>query len=142
MDHQVVEATAQLTNDKVQFTGSAGTNPPIIFDYYPPAGDGQGYTGLEGFLTSLAACSATSVLAVLRKMRKNVAALRVNAKGIRRDQHPTCFQKISLEFVIDSPDVAAADLQRAIQISEESLCPVWAMIKNNVEVVTAYQIKP
>lgn len=142
MSHEHVEASVALMNDKVQFKGAAGANPPITFDYYPPLGDGQGYTGLEGFLTSLAACSGTAVVFLLRRMHKNIAGCQVHAQGVRRDQHPTCFQKIFLEFVIDSEDVTVADLQKAIQLSEESYCPVWAMIQNNVEVVTTAKINP
>jgi uncharacterized OsmC-like protein len=32
------------------------------------------------------------------------------------------------------------DIQRAIQLAEQSVCPVWQMIKNNVEVATEYRI--
>lgn len=42
-----LEATVNLTNQKVQFTGVSRSNPAIICDYNPPLGDGQGYTGLE-----------------------------------------------------------------------------------------------
>ncbi|UCE41178.1 MAG: hypothetical protein JSV17_17380 [Candidatus Aminicenantes bacterium] len=50
-----LKATVTLSNQKVQSTGEAGSNPPITFDYHPPLGDGEGYTGLEGLLLSLAA---------------------------------------------------------------------------------------
>jgi uncharacterized OsmC-like protein len=30
--------------------------------------------------------------------------------------------------------------QKAIQLSEETYCPVWAMVKNNVEIETDYKI--
>ena len=99
-----VEVTVNLTNQKVQFTGVAGSNPAIICDCKPPVGDGAGYTGLELLLVSLATCSGTSVVHVLRKMRKSVSGFEVHAKGIRREQHPTSFEKIDLEFALHSPD--------------------------------------
>lgn len=73
-------------------------------------------------------------------MRKSVSAFKVNARGVRRDQHPTSFEKIFLEFVVESTDVEDADMRKAVKMSEESVCPVWAMIKNNVEVITEYKI--
>ncbi len=130
-----VEVTVNLTNQKVQFTGVAGSNPAITCDCKPPIGDGAGYTGLELLLVSLAACSGTSVVHVLRKMRKSISRFEIRAKGIRREQHPTCFDKIDIEFVLHSPDAEDADIQKAIQLSEETYCPVWAMLKNNVEVM-------
>jgi putative redox protein len=109
-------------------------------DYFPPLGDGQGYTGLELLLMSLAGCSATSIVYLLRKMEKNVAGFSVRAKGIRREVHPTSFHTIALEFLVTSGDADDASVKRAIHLSEESLCPVWALLKNNVEIKTEYRI--
>ncbi len=40
-----LEINLKLTNEKVQFTGSSRSNPAITCDYFPPIGDGEGYTG-------------------------------------------------------------------------------------------------
>ncbi len=130
-----LEVAVHLTNQKVQFTGVSRSNPAVTFDYDPPLGDGQGYTGLEMLLMSLAACSGTTIVSLLRKMGKSISGFKVNAKGIRRDQHPTSLQKIFLEFVLNSEDTGESDIQKAIQLSEETYCPVWAMLKNNVEII-------
>ena len=135
-----LEVTVYLTNRKVQFTGVSRSNPWITFDYAPPLGDGQGYTGLELLLMSLAACSGTSIVALLRNMKKSILGFEVNGKGIRRDEHPTSFQKIFLEYILNSKDAEDRDIQKAIQLSEETYSPVWAMLKNNVEIVTEYNI--
>ena len=73
-------------------------------------------------------------------MGKTVAGLEVNAKGIRREQPPIKFDKILIEFILKSKDVKDADIQKAIHLAEQSVCPVWQMIKNNVEVVPEYRI--
>lgn len=135
-----LSVTVNLVNDKVQFAGVSRTNPEITCDYFPPLGDGQGYTGLELLLMSLAACSATSVVFLLRNMKKTVSGFKVNARGIRREVHPTSFEKIYLEFILTSGDVDDADIQRAVQLSEEKFCPVWAMLKNNVAIFTESKI--
>lgn len=129
-----------LANQKVQFSCSARSLPAFRADYFPPLGDGQGYTGLELLLLSLAACSATSIVSMLRRMKKNVLDLRVNASGIRREQYPTSFSRIALDFTLTSPDAAAADLEKAIQLSAETYCPVWAMLKGGVEIVPTFKI--
>ena len=131
-----------MTNQKVQFIGVSKSNPDhsITFDYKPPIGEGQGYNGLELLLMSLSGCSATAIVYLLRKMGKTVSGLEVNAKGIRREQPPIKFEKIFLEFILNSKDTKDVDIQKAIQLTEQSVCPVWQMIKNNVEVVPAYKI--
>jgi putative redox protein len=130
----------KLANQKVQFSCSARSLPPVTADYFPPLGDGQGYTGLELLLLSLAACSATSVVSMLRRMKKEIVDLRVNASGIRREQHPTSFSRIDLAFTLISPDCVEADLQKAMQLSAETYCPVWAMLKGGVEIVPTGKI--
>ena len=132
----------RLINEKVKFTGVSNANPdqPITFDYKPPIGDGQGYNGLELLLMSLSGCSATAIVYLLKKMGKTLSGLEVNAKGIRREQPPIKFEKIYLEFILNSKDIKDADIQKAIQLAEQSVCPVWQMIKNNVEVIPEYRI--
>ncbi len=135
-----VSVTVDLINEKVRFSGSARDLPAVSADYFPPFGDGQGYTGLELLLLSLAACSATAIVPLLRRMKKTVSAFHVNASGKRRTQHPTGFEKIDIEFVLTSPDAALADLQKVTRMAEESICPVWAMLKGNVEIVPALKV--
>jgi putative redox protein len=71
---------------------------------------------------------------------KDISGLKVNVKGIKRDQPPIKFEKIFLEFILSSKDTKDVNIQKAIQLAEESVCPVWQMIKDNVEVVTDYKI--
>ena len=142
MSEQQEEVSVRLINRKVQFTGVSNANPdqPITFDYKPPLGDGLGYNGLELLLMSLSGCSATAILYLLRKMGKTVSGLEVNAKGVRREQPPIKFEKIFIEFILNSKDTKDADIQKAIRLAEQSVCPVWQMIKNNVEIVSEYRI--
>jgi putative redox protein len=142
MAEQLEEVSVNLTNDKVLFTGISKSNPsrPVNFDFRPPIGDGQGYNGLELLLMSLAGCSGTTIVYLLRGTGKSLSDFRVNAKGLRRDQPPIKFEKIFLEFVMSSGEIRDADIKKAIQLAEASLCPVWQMVKNNVEITAEYKI--
>ena len=135
-----LEVIVTSTNQKLGYSSSLRSLPPIAMDYIPPLGDGQGYMPLELLLMSLAACAGGTVGLLLKKTGKTVSKIRVHAKGIRRDQHPTCFRQILLAFIVNSSDVKDADMQQAIKLAEESVCPVWAMVKGNVEVSTEYEI--
>ena len=137
---EVLEVSVHSTNQKLGYTGVAKSNPPIIMDYTPPLGDGQGYMPLELLLMSLAYCSGGTLALLLKRMGKSVSAVSVNAKGIRREHSPTSFTKIFLEFSLHSRDAGDGDLQKAIKVAEESVCAVWDMLKGNVEIVTEYKI--
>jgi putative redox protein len=139
--NEQIEATVKLTNEKIQFTGSSRDNREVIMDYFPPLGDGKGYTGLELLLVSFGGCSSTSIVYLLRKMGKSINGFKVNLRGIRKDKPPLSFSQIYMEFIVNSDDVIDSDMQRAIKLSEDSVCPVWDMIKNNVEIITNYKIE-
>jgi putative redox protein len=135
-----LEVTVNSTNQKLGYTGGLRSLPHIAIDYIPPLGDGQGYLPLELLLMSLAACSGGTIGILLRRMGKTVSDIAVHAKGIRREQHPTSFEKIHLRFDLISQDATDPDIRKAIKLAEESLCPVWAMLKNNVEIATEYTV--
>ena len=129
-----------LVNDKLHFKGTVAENDPISIDYTPPLGDNLGYTSLELLLLSLSSCVGSSVLTFLRKMRKTITGLEINATGLRREEHPTCFSKIILNINLTSSDTKEEDLEKVIKLSEETYCPVWALLKGNVEVEVMYTI--
>jgi putative redox protein len=133
-------ASICLINDKLHFRGIADNNIPISIDYTPPYGDSLGYTSLELLLLSLSSCMGSSILLLLRKMNKTIRAFEIHSKGIRREEHPTGFKTIFVEINLKSSDIINADLDKVIKLSEDTYCPVWAMVKGNVEVNVKYNI--
>jgi putative redox protein len=113
----------------------------INIDYPAPIGDGLGYTSLELLLLSLSSCVGSSVSLLLKKMNKNIIDLTIKANGTRRTEHPTYFEKIVLDITLTSNDIDNNSMDRALKLSEESICPVWAHLKNGVEIEINYSIK-
>ncbi len=142
MADNIEEVEVVLVNDKVQFNGISQAHPNmnVTFDYKPPMGDGKGFNGLELLLLSLSGCSGTAVVYLLRKMRKQVSGFKVSATGIRRTELPIKFETITLKFNVESDNATDAEIEKAIRLAEESMCPVWQMIKNNVVVETEFSL--
>jgi len=135
-----LNATISLINDKLNFRGTVGGNIPVSIDYTPPLGDNLGYTSLELLLLSLSSCMGSSILTFLRKMKKTITRFEIHSKGIRKQEHPTGFETIFIEINIVSPDVTENDLDKVIKLSEDTYCPVWAMLKGNVGIIVKYAI--
>jgi len=129
-----------LINDKLNFKGVVEGNESISIDYTPPLGDNLGYTSLELLLLSLSSCLGSAVLTFLRKMKKTITGFEIQSNGIRNSEHPTCFNKITLTINIKSTDTSEDDLKKVIKLSEDTYCPVWAMLKGNVEIEVKYNI--
>jgi len=130
-----LKASIKLINDKLHFEGNVEGNQPVSIDYVPPLGDNLGYTSLELLLLSLSSCLGSAVLLFLRRMNKTITGFSINAHGIRKEDHPTCFKTINLEININSKDCNLDDLNKVIKMAEDTYCPVWAMVKGNVEVI-------
>lgn len=130
-----LKASINLLNNKLHFEGNVEGNNPISIDYVPPFGDNLGYTSLELFLLSLSSCLGSAVLLFLRRMNKNISGLTINSHGLRNEEHPTCFKTITLEVNLKSNDTTPEDFNKVVKLAEDTYCPVWAMIKGNVEVI-------
>jgi len=132
-------ASVMLINDKLLFEGNVNGNEPVLIDYVPPLGDNLGYTSLELLLLSLSSCVGSAMLVVLRKMQKQLQNFEIVSKGIRRQEHPTGFESITLEVLLQSENITVDDMEKVTQLIE-GLCPVLSMVKGNVAVNYIYAI--
>jgi putative redox protein len=123
-----------LLNEKLHFEGKVSGNAPLSIDYTPPLGDNLGYTSLELLLLSLSSCMSSSILVFLRKMKKSISGFEMIASGTRNETHPTGFKSIILDLTLKSEDTSMDELDKIIKLSEETYCPVWSMLKGNVEI--------
>jgi putative redox protein len=113
----------------------------VAMDY--PIVDGESTTGptpLTMLLASLAACSLNSVAVILKKMEQPLAGLGVEVRGTRQTEHPTVLTDVSLEFTVKG-EVDSGAMARALQLSEERLCPVWNMLKASTSIKASFQLE-
>lgn len=136
----LMQADVRLINTGIKFASTVNGREEIITDYVPPLGEGENYTPLELFLVSLCTCAGGTVAPLLRKMGKEVSGLAIHASGERRETHPTGYTHIALAFTLTSANTTREELLHAIELTEQRFCPVWDMIKNNVEVTAEAQV--
>ncbi len=134
-------SSIRLVNDKLNFIGTVDENAPVSIDYIAPLGDDLGYTSLELLLLSLTSCIGSAVLTFLRRMNKTIKNCEINARGLRREEHPTGFRNITVEIVIESPDLTNDDMIKVIKLAEDKYCPVYSMIKGNTDIRIEFNIK-
>lgn len=135
------ELTAAIVlQEKLHFMGQAHTDHRVSIDYPPPMGDDAGFMPLELLLLSVAACSGQTVVRILDRMKQPVAGLEVRATGRQRAEHPMLFTEIQVEFVVQGTNIEPTAVDRAIKLSEEQYCPVWAMLKDGTRLTSSYRI--
>jgi len=127
---------------KMNLTGTGHAKSTVAIDYPPPLGEDNGFTSLELLMVSLASCSSHSLKYVLAKHGIQLEDITVNATGQRRmDEHPTLLTKIELEYQLFGKDLSPAAIDDAMRVVEEKMCPVWAMLRGQVEIVWKYSIR-
>ncbi len=119
-------------------SGRAGAS--VAIDFAPEGEDVGGFVPLELLLASLAACSGQVVVGLLKRMGQEVKGLTVRAKGTKKEIHPTVLTSIELEFEFQGGKIDGPSLEKAISLSEERFCPVWAMLKPAAPIKSTYRL--
>ena len=107
----------------------------LVTDYpLQPHETAEGLKPLELLLASLAACGGSVVALLLQRMQQPVVGLEVDVRGTRRDEHPTVFTHISMEFRVRGGGVNPAAVEQAIVQARARLAPVWAMLEESTTI--------
>ena len=124
----------------MRFEGKSRSGRTVELDFAPPGEPVEGYTPLELLLASLAACSGQVTAGLLKRMGQEIAGFRVVARGVKKDVHPTVLTSVVLEFEFTGGRLEPASVERALALSEERYCPVWAMLKASVPIKAEYKL--
>jgi len=125
----------QTIDDKAKFSSTARDNPELVSDFFPPVGTGKGYCSMELLMISFGTCVSTTLMTLLRfRMKKSIMGLSAEVKGTVRDKHPRALKDISLFLKINAKDLTETEVQEALKDTKNTMSPVWAMIKGNVDI--------
>ena len=119
-------------------SGRAGRS--VAIDFAPEGADIDGFTPLELLLASLASCSGQVVVGLLKRMGQDVKDLLVHARGTKKEIHPTVLTSIDLDFEFRGGTLDGASIEKALAMSEERFCPVWAMLKAATPIKATYRL--
>ena len=130
-----------VLRDGMHFEGFAGDEFAIQLDASPEVGgQGKGSRPAKLVLVSLAGCSAMDVLSIMRKKRQQVSGLEVRVRAERADEHPRVYTHIWLTFIETGQDISPKAVERSVELSMTSYCPVAAMLHRAVPIETDYEI--
>lgn len=120
---------------RFEATGPDGVN--VVMDAAPEhGGQSQGFSPKYMLLVALGGCTGMDVLSILRKMRQDVKAYRVEIKGWEHEEHPKKFDRILIEHVVEGRNLNREMVEKAVQLSSDKYCGVSASLKGPVEIET------
>jgi len=125
----------------MEFDGISGrAGKSVAVDFAAEGETIDGFSPLELLLTSLAGCSGQVAVGLLTRMGQEVKDLTVRARGTKKEVHPKVLTSIELEFEFRGGTLNSASVEKALSLSEERFCPVWAMIKAAAPIKATYRL--
>lgn len=104
------------------------------------SGNKEAVSPMESVLMAAAACSAIDVEMLLKKMRQEYIAVRVEIEGTRADAVPAVFTKIHLHYIVTG-DVKPEKAEKAVAMSMDQYCSVSIMLKHSVDITYSVEVR-
>lgn len=91
----------------------------------------NGYGPKALLLAGLAGCSGIDVVDILEKMRVKFSDLTIEVEAVQTEDHPKVFKEIMMIFQVYTESENDEKVKKAIELSLEKYCGVFAMLKKN-----------
>ena len=118
--------------DDYEFRSVNETGSVVDIDMYKPE-EKKHMSPTELLLSALAACASVDLVQMLKKRRRTVEALTVDADGIRRDENPRSFTHITLTFKLTSPDVSLEEFEKMGHLAATKYCSVAGTLNSEMD---------
>jgi putative redox protein len=116
------------------FTVRDGDNRQI------PVNMGRGFGSSDLLIAALIGCSSYDVVEILRKQRQELNQLKVTAEAEQDEDPPWKFRKIHIQYRAIGRGLDPKKVEKAIQLSEEKYCSVYATLKDVVEITHDFEV--
>lgn len=96
----------------------------------------------ELMLISLGGCTGADVASILSKMRENISRFEVDVDAESATEHPKVFTKIHITYRFWGEGLKEANIEKAINLSQERYCSVSAMLKKALDITHSFELNP
>lgn len=118
------------TGDGLVFEGTGKSGKPTPVD-----GDTRVATSpVEMLLVAAAACTASDVVIILKKMRVDLTRLDIRLTGTRRETEPRRVTAMALHVRVGGAGADEDKVRRALELSIEKYCSVIASLNPDIPV--------
>ena len=124
------------------FVAESGSGHAIVVDAAPEVGGKNlGARPMEVVLMGTGACSAIDVVHILRKARQDVRDCVVELDAERAAEDPKVFTRIRFHYVVTGKALAAAQVERAINLSKDKYCSATAMLAKTARIDVDFELR-
>ena len=90
-------------------------------------------------LVALAGCNGMDVISILKKMRIEPEYFNISVEGEPTEEPPKYYRKIHVIYELKGENIDLEKVDKAINLSRDRYCGVFAMLKNSSEIT--YEIR-
>ena len=98
-------------------------------------GNDDGFRPTELVAIGTCGCSAMDVISIMRKKKVDFTGfeIKVHVESNTTD-HPHVFTDMEFEYIVTGRNINVADVERAVQLSEEKYCQCIAIINKTTKI--------
>lgn len=89
---------------------------------------------------SLIGCASHDVVEILNKQKQDLRELKVTAESTQDEDPPWRFRKIHIHYQVIGKEIDPEKVRKAILLSEEKYCSVYATLKDVLEITHDFEI--
>ena len=113
----------------------------LVLDATPEVGGGnKGPRPKPLMLVALAGCTGMDVVSILKKMRVELAGLRIWVEAEKTEEHPKQYSSMKVIYEFKGKDLPKDKLEKAVNLSEERYCGVSAVYRKAIPVSTEIRV--
>ena len=124
----VTKATIAWERDLI-FAGRTPQGYELDFD----AEAQWGCKPTEALLLSLGGCMAGDIVSILKKMRVELASLRLELQAVRNPEPPQYFRSVEMVFHLSGKGLDAQRVERAVALSRQTYCSVYNTLRPDLD---------
>lgn len=130
----------ERVNDKVHLQAKNEQGIVVDMDGSPEiGGENLGARPMQMVLMALGGCTSMDMLSILKKMREEVKAYKVNVEAERATEHPMVFTKIHIHYTLEG-NLKKENVEKAIALSMDKYCSVSHMLNKTATITHSYEI--
>jgi len=125
----------------MSFVAETESGHAFVMDGAPDVGGRNlGARPMETVLAGTGGCTASDVVAILRKSGQSVSGCEVLLSAERAPADPKVFTKIHMHFVVRGRDLKPSLVESAIKLSHNKYCSASIMLGKTAQISHDYEI--
>ena len=130
-----------LGADGMSFVAETESGHALVMDGAPEVGGrNMGPRPMETVLVGTGACTASDVVALLRKSGQSISGCDVHLSAERAPTDPKVFTKIHMHFVVRGKGLKPSLVESAIKLSHNKYCSASIMLAKTATISHDYEI--